>query len=465
MPSAQLTKKRKQVTKSQEGSSAASRKKKKVKRDAASHVDVSQNSLDVSGGIFSPGNRAEKRLVQAKEKGKGKETAFQVVQSSLVVSISPVFASDPRVGVEETLDSMIMRYIPALDGVVLSHSNLSFNENTAAVQADCPFLVCKIVFDAIVWRPLVGMKLVGKISLCSPDHISLLIHKTFNVSIPQHHIPTEEWEFEYGAAENDPEFGAGTVELESGGVIGLGVEEGIAGERVGSGRWIHRVTASYIGGDDGYLEFTVIGITVANEMLSLIGSLQRDPFSEAHVPSNGVRSTLGGSNSSRGPERSGDDEDQDEREQDIVDGLLNGVDVNEDEDAIESDQDGFEALNERQNDMNAERERERRVVFDKANEKEEAQVKEKRKRKDNFGGKTRANEQNSKQQEEEGKQKRKKKRKAEEEVVVRDGNRDVDVNGIGYMDIDMEHSRRLGTGKQEKSEKKKKKTGILNSKS
>jgi hypothetical protein len=27
------------------------------------------------------------------------------------------------------------------------------------------------------------------------------------VSIPQHHIPADQWEFEYGQAENDPEFG------------------------------------------------------------------------------------------------------------------------------------------------------------------------------------------------------------------------------------------------------------------
>lgn len=85
--------------------------------------------------------------------------------------------------------------------------------------------------------------LVGKISLCSPDHISLLVHKTFNVSIPRHHIPTDEWEFQYGPAENDPEFGAG-AEQDS--------EEG-------SGNWIHRVTASPLGEEEGYLEFTVIG--------------------------------------------------------------------------------------------------------------------------------------------------------------------------------------------------------------
>ena len=81
---AQAFKKRKQ---SQEGTSTP---KKKTKRDVKSHA---------------PNADTETK----KDKGKGKETAFQVVQSSLVVSISPVFSNNPRAGVEEMLDSMIMR--------------------------------------------------------------------------------------------------------------------------------------------------------------------------------------------------------------------------------------------------------------------------------------------------------------------------------------------------------------------
>jgi hypothetical protein len=116
------------------------------------------------------------------------------------------------------------RYVPALQGVVLSHSNLAFTSDTALILPDSPFARCTITFKALVWSPRVGMKLSaysheissesithklseGKINLCSPDHISLLIHRTFNVSILRHHLPFEEYEFEYGPAENDPEFG------------------------------------------------------------------------------------------------------------------------------------------------------------------------------------------------------------------------------------------------------------------
>jgi len=130
--------------------------------------------------------------------------------------------------------------------------------------------------------------IVGRVNLCSPDHVSLLIHRTFNASIPRYHIPGDEWEFQYGPAENDPEFGPDAS-------MGKGSEQEDAG------RWVNRRNGQRLGGELGDLEFTVIGcvvslvlvacfasyqkqrLTVANEMLSIQGSIQLDPFSSKHV--------------------------------------------------------------------------------------------------------------------------------------------------------------------------------------
>lgn len=95
--------------------------------------------------------------------------------------------------------------------------------------------------------------IVGRVNLCSPDHIALLVHRTFNVSIPRHHIPTDTWEFEYGAAENDPEFGPDVAHDEDD-----GDEKGLREDEEG-GRWIHSITRAKLGGSEGFLEFTVIG--------------------------------------------------------------------------------------------------------------------------------------------------------------------------------------------------------------
>lgn len=165
--------------------------------------------------------------------------------------------------------------------MLLAHDHLRFVDSKARIKDECPFAICRVTFDAVVWRPRVGMRLgafplllqittnlqavryirracvhtVGKLSLSSPDHISLLLHRTFNVSIPRHHIPVDEWVFEYGPAENDPEFGAGNAEGE-----GEGDEHGKS--EGGSGRWVHKVTGTNLGGPSGNLEFTVVGSVV-----------------------------------------------------------------------------------------------------------------------------------------------------------------------------------------------------------
>ncbi|KAI1781592.1 hypothetical protein LXA43DRAFT_1055861 [Ganoderma leucocontextum] len=226
------------------------------------------------------GARDAKRHKKAKQdKGKGRATddAFRVVRASLTVSVPPTFAADLRGGVEELLDSMLMRYIPALQGVVLAHDRLEFLDKVATIKADCPSANCRVAFDATVWSPQVGMKLSGKINLCSPDHISLLVHRTFNVSIPRHHITTDSYEFEYGPAENDPEFGVAEDEKAEG-------ERAQEDMEHGGGRWVHKITGTRLGDADSYLEFTVVGLTIANQMLSLVGSIQPDPFSPEHVP-------------------------------------------------------------------------------------------------------------------------------------------------------------------------------------
>ena len=53
----------------------------------------------------------EEKQIPKLDKGKGRATdpAFRVVRASLTVSVSPVFAADLRGGVEEMLDSMLMR--------------------------------------------------------------------------------------------------------------------------------------------------------------------------------------------------------------------------------------------------------------------------------------------------------------------------------------------------------------------
>ncbi|KAH9485350.1 hypothetical protein JR316_0002258 [Psilocybe cubensis] len=173
---------------------------------------------------------------------------------------------------------------------------------------------------------------LAKVNLCSPDHISLLVHRTFNVSIPRHHIPIEEWEFEYGPAENDPEYG----KTDSQGHEATTAEDGQEIDHSSGGKWVKRMTGEPLGGQDGVLQFTVIGLTVANEMLSLLGSIQPDPFSPRHTNQNGNTKSQK------------DNEDKSELEEsEAEEGSDSEPESDEEEEEVESDMDTRHSLGKR----------------------------------------------------------------------------------------------------------------------
>ncbi|KAH7108247.1 hypothetical protein BKA62DRAFT_15551 [Auriculariales sp. MPI-PUGE-AT-0066] len=233
--------------------------------------------------VEEPAQKKPKRdRNRAKHSADEQRAEFRTVDAQTLISIPPTYAFEPLKCAAEMLDSMLMRYIPALQGVMLSHSNIHFLEQKASFVGACPFAVCTVAFRALVWGPSIGMRLKGKISLCSPDHISLLVHKTFNVSIPRHHIPTDDYDFEWGQAANDPLVAEGQDgDADAPAVID---DDDTVLDMSKSDRWVHRITGELIGSESGHLEFTVIGLKLANDMLSLVASIQLDPFSPAHIP-------------------------------------------------------------------------------------------------------------------------------------------------------------------------------------
>ncbi|KZS98199.1 hypothetical protein SISNIDRAFT_404347 [Sistotremastrum niveocremeum HHB9708] len=208
----------------------------------------------------------DKKRKHGNPQGNSKERQeFTLMNASMTLSIPPLFATEPRRGALEMLDSLLMRHIPALNGVLITHSNMKFTSSTAQIINECPFAVVPITFDALVWAPRIGSKLVGKVSLASPDHLGLILHSTFNASIPRQHIRTDEWEFEYGPAENDPEFGQSVSwKTDEQTVIPDGEQTGVEGEAEAeepqqTGKWIRITDGESIGGEEGLVEFTVIG--------------------------------------------------------------------------------------------------------------------------------------------------------------------------------------------------------------
>lgn len=202
--------------------SASSSRKKQKKSHSASAADNGDATLN-STRLDSP---------------------FKEVDASLKLSIPPVFAGNLATGAHEMLDSLIMRYSPALDAVLLAYSHLTFEDSTADIQNDCPFAVIEVSFKAIVWSPQIGHRLSGSHSISSSSHISLILYKTFNVSIPIDRIPLDKYTFD----ESMTFSGGGDDDSDS---------DSEDEEEHSSGRW--KDAQGNVLGDAGDIEFTVTG--------------------------------------------------------------------------------------------------------------------------------------------------------------------------------------------------------------
>ncbi|GAA5977127.1 hypothetical protein JCM11641_001309 [Rhodosporidiobolus odoratus] len=181
------------------------------------------------------------------------------------------------------------------------------------------FTLAEVEWEGVGWRPKIGMKLVGTPTLSTPSHISLLLHNLFNASIPSSHIPSDQYEF-------DPECDVPSIVLERRhAAVPLKklteqvkekaeekaeeeIVEGIEGvekedvhvedgeemdeeekEREGEeeeeeeswaekGWWVDRKTREPLGGKEGRIEFTLVGLTTSNSLLTSTGSLLSNPF-------------------------------------------------------------------------------------------------------------------------------------------------------------------------------------------
>jgi len=186
-------------------------------------------------------------------------TGFVKVQAKMHFAIPPAWTMDPMSSVLEQLDTLVMRYIPQLEGVLITHSHAKFLRKLGDIDGDSAFVEAPVSFTALVWRPEIGMALEGTMSLSLPSHVSLLLYDTFNAAISAVHLPASDWEFvHYSDA-------------------GESHRHNITDRSIGF--WRHKATLERLGGNDGRLTFSVISMTVANQMLSLHGSLLADPFS------------------------------------------------------------------------------------------------------------------------------------------------------------------------------------------
>ncbi|WWD22458.1 hypothetical protein CI109_106949 [Kwoniella shandongensis] len=220
----------------------------------------------------SNGETTKSKSSSSSSSSKSDKSPFEHRLSRMRLSIAPKFGADVMSGVREKLDGMIMRYVSQMGGVLLAHWEHSFVDDTTKIMNECPFNIIEVEFHSILWAPKIGQKLYGTHSLSSPSHLSLLFSKTFNVSIPLQHIPTDFYEFEHTDEADDL---SSDSEDEDDDLV-VGVHD--------VGRWKEKSSGKLLGEGGKGIKFTVIGMQVTNQMLSLTGSLLADPANPPPLP-------------------------------------------------------------------------------------------------------------------------------------------------------------------------------------
>ncbi|ORE05568.1 hypothetical protein BCV72DRAFT_276113 [Rhizopus microsporus var. microsporus] len=196
-------------------------------------------------------------------------SSFSEVHARLYIHLAPMWAGKTMEGVNEQLNAFLMKYVPEVDGIVLAHSDVKFVSDKGKIMYDSPFSHFFISVKFLIWKPKKGSKLVGRINLQSEDHIGLLIYGTFNASIPKSRIPSSMYEWKVSEEDDAPVQEESSIDEDEDGKESTPEER----KRTQYGEWVNKQTGASVGGDDGTVEFTVIDIIEANDILTVTGSL------------------------------------------------------------------------------------------------------------------------------------------------------------------------------------------------
>ncbi|KAJ0406420.1 hypothetical protein P43SY_007028 [Pythium insidiosum] len=117
------------------------------------------------------------------------DSPFVLCKIRQPVSLLPCHIGDARLGIDQEMTTLLMRYSDKLEGVILSFSNVRLEKPSGHILNEQPFIHCKVIADALVFQPRVGMTLSGVVNKIGSNHIGLLIAGVFNGSVAANELP------------------------------------------------------------------------------------------------------------------------------------------------------------------------------------------------------------------------------------------------------------------------------------
>ncbi|XP_076241231.1 RNA polymerase I subunit F [Calliopsis andreniformis] len=106
------------------------------------------------------------------------------------LGLHPFHLTNLNAALNEILSSNLNFYDPELKGFLLAYKNPKLLTPLGEIFYDTCFIHVDIEADFYIFRPEVGCSLKGVVNKKGLDHIGVLVHKAFNVSIPKPHDET-----------------------------------------------------------------------------------------------------------------------------------------------------------------------------------------------------------------------------------------------------------------------------------
>jgi DNA-directed RNA polymerase I subunit RPA43 len=124
---------------------------------------------------------------------------FERIKTRLQIHLAPTFINNTDQGITEYLGQMVTKYIPELEGVLISFANIRKLDTQCVLKTESPFLHFYITVELTLFRPKLDMVMVGIVNKVSPDHVGCLVNGYFNCSIAKDQFATGyfQWDDEH----------------------------------------------------------------------------------------------------------------------------------------------------------------------------------------------------------------------------------------------------------------------------
>lgn len=113
------------------------------------------------------------------------DSAFKLCEIMLKIALSPINMSFPLDAIKQQLNSMLFKYNSEVSGIPISYSSIKLpqGQEYGRIYGEKPWIHIDVTTKLLIFQPVVGLIMKGKINKVADSHVSLLIHGMFNASI------------------------------------------------------------------------------------------------------------------------------------------------------------------------------------------------------------------------------------------------------------------------------------------